>query len=238
MSEFIHGNIRMILGDNREFLATLPDKAFSLAIDDPPYGIMDRVNLSWSKGEKSKTKFHLLYQDGQQWDKRPSPEYWAQLFRATANQVIFGANYFVDFLPVSRGWAFWDKMGDKMSSVNNELIFTSFDVSIKTFRRCHGLDKGFMNKEGGNIHPTQKPVALYMWLLQNYAKPGDTILDPHGGSFSSAIACHRMGFSYVGIEKDEDYFTAAVDRFRKEALQMKLFVVPQKPEPAPQLSLI
>lgn len=202
----------------------MEDKQFDLAIVDPPYGIGDKLYFGGGSHTKNKSKFGNLYSEsGKKWDIRPKKDYFKELFRISINQIICGANYSVEKIPVSRGWIFWDKMGDGMSSVNNELIFTSFDISIKTFRRCHGLDKGFMNKEGVNIHPTQKPVALYKWLLKNYAKEGNTILDTHVGSGSSRIACYEMGFSFEGYEIDKDYWEAQEKRFKIVKNQIKIF---------------
>jgi len=124
---------------------------------------------------------------------------------------------------VTRGWILWDKMGDNLSVVNDELIWTSFDVQIKKFVRCHGMDKGFMNKEGKNIHPTQKPVHLYRWLLQNYAKDGWKIFDTHGGSMSIAIAADMEGFDVDITEIDIGYFQNAINRFDMYKRQLKLF---------------
>ena len=202
-------------------MARYPDKYFDLAIVDPPYGIHDK--LCRKDSPKNKSKFNTLYYE-KQWDKkRPNDIYWQEVLRISKNQLVFGANYFSNYLPISRGWIFWDKMGDGMSTVNNELIYTSFDISIKTFKRCHGLDKGFMNKEGINIHPTQKPKQLYKWLLQNYAKEGDKIIDTHLGSQSSRIACYDMGFDFVGFELDKEYFDKGNKRFEEFKSQLKLF---------------
>jgi len=193
-------------------MAQFPDKYFDLGIVDPPYGIHDKITnnnkLKISKGNK----FAIRY-DQKVWDKkRPDKKYFIELFRISKNQIICGANYFVEYLPVSRGWIFWNKLGDNLTVVNNELIFTSFDVSIKQFTRCHGLDKGFMRKDKP-IHPTEKPIALYRWTLQNYAKPGWKLLDTHVGSASSLIAFEWEGFfDYVGFELDKDYYHDAKNR--------------------------
>jgi len=124
---------------------------------------------------------------------------------------------------VTRGWILWDKMGDNLSVVNDELIWTSFDVQIKKFVRCHGMDKGFMNKEGKNIHPTQKPVHLYRWLLQNYAEKGMSILDTHGGSHTNAIACDMEDFELDIVEIDQKYFADGLNAFDNYKRQLKLF---------------
>jgi site-specific DNA-methyltransferase (adenine-specific) len=208
--------------DNMQLMARYPDNYFDLAIVDPPYGIHDKLYRKDSP--KNKSKFNTLYYE-KQWDKnRPSKEYWDELKRVSKNQIIFGANYFVEFLPVSRGWIFWDKMGENMSSVNNELIYTSFDISIKTFKRCHGLDKGFL-ADHKVFHPTTKPQKLYKWLLDKYAKQGDKILDTHLGSGSIAIACHDYGFELTACELDTEYYEAAKKRFFNHSAQIKLFTV-------------
>lgn len=200
-----------------EYMKGLPDNAFDIAVVDPPYGIEDKISIGGGSHTKSKTKFHNLYKEkNKTWDKRPSPAYWKELLRVSKNQIVFGANYFASELPVSRGWAYWHKQGEKMSSVNDELIWTSFDISIKMFSRCHGKDKGFMNKEGTNIHPTQKPLALYKWVYENYLTAGWKILDTHLGSGTSAIVAEKMGFDFVGCELDVEYYEAAKKRFYKE----------------------
>jgi len=201
---------------------------WDLAIVDPPYGIDDKISTksSLNKGNK----FAQLYNE-KRWDKfRPENEYWNELLRVSKNQIVCGGNYFAEKLPASRGWIVWDKQGEKMSSVNNELMWTSFDVSIKTFTRCHGLDKGFMAKGVDKVfHPTQKPVKLYRWMLKNYAKQDDTILDTHGGSMSHAIAVHdvnialNMNLTLDICEIDTDYFNDAVKRFKTHIAQKQLF---------------
>jgi len=206
--------------DKMELMARYPDNYFDLAIVDPPYGIHDK--LCRKDSPKNKSKFNTLYYE-KQWDKnRPSKEYWEELKRVSKNQIIFGANYFVEFLSVSRGWIFWDKMGDGMSSVNNELIYTSFDISIKTFKRCHGMDKGFL-ADHKVFHPTTKPQKLYKWILDKYAKPNDKILDTHLGSASIAIACHDYGFELVACELDKEYYDKALQRVKNHISQTKLF---------------
>lgn len=208
--------------DCMTLMSRYKDKHFDLAIVDPPYGIHKKLFINSEKQNKG-NKFALLYKE-KQWDKeRPLKEYFIELKRVSKNQIICGGNYFTDLLPVSSGWIIWDKEGDNLTVVNNELIWTSFNKSIKTFRRCHGLDKGFMNKEGKNIHPTQKPVKLYEWVLQNYSKESDTILDTHVGSASSLIACENMNRKYVGCELDKDYYEQSLKRLEDHCKQQKLF---------------
>ena len=210
--------------DCLEAMKSMDDGKYDLAIVDPPYGIHKKL-LTNDKNQNKSNKFALKYME-KNWDMEiPPKEYFNQLFRVSKKQVIWGGNYFTDFLRPSRGWICWDKQGDNMTVVNNELAWTSFDVSLKMFRRCHGLDKGFMirSKSDKIIHPTQKPVELYRWILSNYAKQGDTILDTHLGSGSIAIACHDMGFSLDGYELDVDYFEAASKRLKEHQRQLKLF---------------
>ena len=213
--------INLIHGDSLQALKGYADNHFDVAIVDPPYGIEDKISTksSLNKGNK----FAQLYNE-KRWDKfRPENEYWNELLRVSKNQIVCGGNYFAEKLPVSRGWIVWDKQGEKMSSVNNELMWTSFDVSIKTFTRCHGLDKGFMNKEGKNIHPTQKPIALYRWVLENYTNENDLILDTHLGSGSIAIACHYMKRNLIGYEIDKEYYDSACKRFKEQTSQQALW---------------
>ena len=199
--------------DCMEFMKIIPDNFYELAIVDPPYGIDKKITNNNSKTKSKGNAFAIRY-DKNRWDKnRPPRKYFDELKRISINQIICGANYFVDFLEISRGWIFWDKMGEKMSSVNNELIYSTFDVSIKTFQRCHGMDKGFLS-DHKVFHPTTKPTSLYKWLLINYAKEGDKIIDTHGGSFSSACACLDMGFDIDICEIDKEYFDNAVNRLK------------------------
>jgi len=208
--------------DCMEYMRQFSDKHFQLSIVDPPYGLDSKISTTSSLNKGN--KFAQLYNE-KRWDKfRPENEYWNELLRVSKNQIVCGGNYFAEKLPVSRGWIVWDKQGEGVTSVNNELMWTSFDVSIKTFSRCHGLDKGFMAKGTDKVfHPTQKPVALYKWLLSNYAKPGDKILDTHLGSGSSRIAAYDLGFDFYATELDKDYFDAQEKRFQNFKSQLKLF---------------
>jgi len=209
--------------DNMELMARYPDNYFDLAIVDPPYGIDSKISTTSSLNKGN--KFARLYNE-KRWDKfRPKNDYWNELLRVSKNQIVCGGNYFAEKLPVSRGWIVWDKQGENMTSVNNELIWTSFDVSIKTFSRCHGLDKGFMAKGTNKVfHPTQKPAALYKWILDKYAKQGDKILDTHLGSGSIAIACHDYGFELTACELDKEYYDKAIQRIKNHTNQTNLFL--------------
>jgi site-specific DNA-methyltransferase (adenine-specific) len=193
--------------DCMDAMREFPDKFFELCICDPPYGIS--ITDSGRLGKYCK--------NGNRWDDCiPSKEYFDELFRVSENQIIWGGNYFA--LPPTRGFVIWDKKQPQgISFASCEFAWTSFNTSAKTFYLSP------MNADVDRIHPTQKPVALYMWLLQNYAKRGDKILDTHVGSASSLIACHRMGFEYWGMELDKDYFDAASERLEKEKAQQTLF---------------
>lgn len=187
---------------------------WDLAIVDPPYGI-GASGMVMGKGKNKK------YDNLKKWDSNaPDKSYFSSLEKSSGNQVVWGGNYFQS-LPVSRGWIFWDKgLNGKSSFSDGELAWTSFSGVL---RKASIRYDGFLGADISRIHPTQKPVKLYKWLLTNYAKPGDTILDTHGGSMSIAIACWDLGFDLDICELDKDYFDAAVKRFEDHIAQTTLF---------------
>ena len=193
--------INLNLGDCVEAMSKMPDNAYDLAIVDPPYGIGISSNSFRQKHKKCG------------WDSEiPTDQYFKQIQRVSKNQIIWGGNYFD--LPPTRCFIVWDKkISENFSLAMAELAWTSFDRLAKIFRLSMSEIKR---------HPTQKPIKLYNWLLHNYAKPGDRILDTHLGSMSIAIACHYKGFHLTGTELDKDYFTAGVERVKKETAQMEL----------------
>ena len=200
----------------------IPDKAFSLAIVDPPFGI----KYSELVGSK-KSKHGWKERSSRGWDNcAPDQNYFTELFRVSKNQIIWGGNYFD--LPPTRCFLVWDKV-QRIDQADCELAWTSFQCSARVFNYARGNESGFAPKSifsdrfFSNIHPTQKPVALYKWLLQNYAKPGDTILDTHLGSGSSRIAAYDMGFDFTGYELDAEYFNASEARFKNHISNLKLF---------------
>lgn len=203
--------------DCLEYMKTLPDNAFDLAIVDPPYGIgVDGQKERYDfKNPKHSRKFHA--QKG--WDKEiPPKEYFDLLFRVSKNQIIWGANYFVKYLHEGhKGWIIWDKGQHGLTMSDCELAYSSFDVPTRVF-----VKNRIVLKEEGTIHPTQKPVALYKWILSRYAKPGDKILDTHLGSGSSRIAAWDLGFDFVGCEIDKTYFDLAEQRFQKHTSQTRM----------------
>lgn len=204
------GTATLIHGDCEEFMRDLPDKHFSLACVDPPYGIGASVGFGRSQKESTKIIKKLS------WDNCiPGNNYFSELLRTSENRVIWGGNYF--HLPPTRCFLIWDKLNAGRDFADCEQAWTSFDKVARIFVYRVATD----HKE--RIHPTQKPVKLYEWIYANYAKPGQTILDTHGGSMSSVIAALNMGFEITCIEKDEDYFNAAVERVIKSQQQLKLF---------------
>ena len=216
------GNATIINIDCMEYMRTLPDKFFDLAIVDPPYGIgMDRGKIGIDGTAKAN---NYLKKD---WDGfAPTHEYFNELTRVSKNQIIWGANHFADALPCPKSpcWIVWDKEKVGGLFADSELAWTSFKTVVRNFKyQWHGMLQGDMKNKEARIHPTQKPIKLYEWILTNYAKPGQKIFDSHMGSGSSAIACNNLGFEYVGCELDEDYYNAACERIAKHAQQERLF---------------
>jgi len=210
--------------DCMEYMAALPDKYFDLAVVDPPYGInIANHNIGFYKGKRFDKHYEYQKKD---WDTNaPSENYFLELFRVSKNQIIWGANYFN--LPPSQGYVFWNKLANGNFS-DGELAYTSFPVPLKMFTYAwNGFNKGKLGNsivtvQDKRIHPTQKPIALYKWILKNYAKPGDKIFDSHMGSQSSRIAAYDMGFDYWGCEIDKDYFEAGNKRFDNFIKQLKI----------------
>jgi site-specific DNA-methyltransferase (adenine-specific) len=202
--------------DCMDFMAKFSDKYFDLAICDPPYGQFNNDKRGHLGGGRAKK-----YGYGK-WDKSPLDDYFSELFRISKNQIIWGGNYFK--LPQTRCFLVWRKItiSESFSMAMCEYAWASFNDNAKW------IEIASQNKQ--RIHPTQKPVALYIWQLQNYAKPGDKILDTHLGSQSSRIAARIMGFDFWGCEIDPDYFADGCKRFEKESAQEMLFQAPQREE--------
>jgi|SRR3990167_2343248 len=201
------------------------DKYFDLAIVDPPYGL-DMSQELYKRGISCEANGYKKHLD-KDWDKQiPTQEYFNELSRVSKNQIVWGGNYFG--LPIHKGWVVWNKIQRGFSFSDGELAWTSFDIALRIFDYGRGSESGFAPKSLDtdrpfvNIHPTQKPIALYKWLLTKYAKPNDKILDTHVGSASSLIACEDMGFDYVGFEIDKDYYEAACKRLEQFRSQFKL----------------
>lgn len=211
--------IRLFNTDCMDFMRGLPDKAYSLAIVDPPYGISVGDNKSGMGRRKGDA--HATYKMGE-WDhEAPPKEYFDEVRRVSVNQIVWGANHFIDRIPYpSSCWLIWDKMySHDVSFAACELAWTSFTSVAKKYTRTP--------LQPGRIHPTQKPVALYRWLLQNYAKPGQKILDTHGGSMSIAIACDIEGYDLDLCELDRDHFEAGKKRLETHQSAPRLFDAPK-----------
>ena len=204
--------------DCMEAMKQMPDKTWELAICDPPYGIgVDGQKERYdAKNPKHSRKAHMQ----KNWDSDiPSGTYFSELMRVSKNQIIWGANYFVQYLSQGhKGWIVWDKAQHGLTMSDCELAYSSFDSPTRVFTQ----NRVILLQEG-TIHPTQKPVKLYEWLLTHYAKPGDRILDTHLGSGSSRIAAYNLGFDFTGYEIDKDYFDAQEKRFQAHIAQISLF---------------
>lgn len=209
--------IELLNIDCMEYMSGLPDKAFDLAIVDPIYGHDITGGHSGENGWRSKEHWAKASEG---WNTiKTGKDYFLELFRVTKNAICWGGNYFTEYLPSSEGWIVWDKGQRDFSLADAELAWTSFEKATRVFN----LSRPVSNFTENRIHPTQKPTKLYKWILKNYAKEGDRILDTHLGSGSSAIAAHEMGFSFVGCEIDHDYYNAAVKRYNEAIKQQSLF---------------
>ena len=214
----ILGNIKLYNADCMEVMRTFKDNQFDLALVDPPYGIgvdgqKQSINLN---NPKANRKAH----DFKGWDNEiPTAEYFAELERVSKNQIIWGANYFVEHLHKgTKGWVVWYKGQEGLTMSDAELAYSSFDCATRVVK----INRVELLKDG-TVHPTQKPIKLYKWLLKNYAKEGDTILDTHFGSLSIGIACHDMKFDLTAIELDKDYYEQAKQRLINHQRQLTLF---------------
>lgn len=215
----LDGRIRFYNCDCMELMSS--GKVWDLAVVDPPYGIgMDKTHFKTKSSNSKPTDYNA-----KDWDRAiPNKEYFAELMRVSKNQIIWGGNYFVENLTNSSCWVVWDKDNGDSIHADCELAWTSFKTGVRKIKWLwHGMRQQNMKNKETRIHPTQKPIALYRWILQNYAKAGDTILDTHGGSMSSAIAAHMEGFELDICELDKEYFDAAVNRFKIYEQQQKLF---------------
>ena len=211
--------IELLHIDCMEYMATLPDKAFELAIVDPPY-FDGPQKPGYYSGTKQRTKVGDYKTLEESWQV-PGQKYVDELLRVSKNQIIWGINYFNVAMPGGR--IVWVKGNQGSPFSMADIAYQSFYLRIDLFKYTWS---GFWQEAGKEkeqrIHPTQKPIALYKWLLHNYAKPGDRILDTHGGSRSLAIACHQMGFDHVSCELDKDYHEASVKRFKEQTAQLSL----------------
>ena len=209
--------------DCLEAMKSMQDNEFDLAIVDPPYGI----GISGQKEVKKKrvqrnrsSAQNRKYHKEKKWDYEiPTKEYFIELQRVSINQIIWGANYFVKHINKgTKGWIIWDKQQKGLWSSDAEIAYSSYNKPTRIFLQ----NRIILQQEGGTIHPTQKPVKLYEWLLMNYAKEGDKILDTHLGSGSIAIACHNLGYDLEGYELDKEYYDNALKRIKEHQAQLRL----------------
>lgn len=210
--------------DCMEYMKELSDNAFDLAIVDPPYGIGESGKTNKSRGKLAIAKDYKSFAGDDL--NPPEKDYFIELKRVSKNQIIWGANHFIGLIPQNSSpcWVVWDKLNGESDFADCELAYTSFKTAVRRFSfQWAGMLQGDMKNKEQRIHPTQKPVKLYQWLLSKYAKEGDKILDTHLGSGSSAIAAHYAEFDFVGTELDEYYYKAAKERFKKETAQISLF---------------
>jgi len=206
-----------------ELMARYPDNHFELAIVDPPYGIGESSNNNKSRSKLGKSKDY----GNKNWDDNsPNKEYFTELKRVSKNVIIWGANHFIENIPNANSscWIVWNKENGENDFADCELAYCSFKSAVRKIDlRWHGMLQHDMKNKEIRIHPTQKPVKLYEWLLMNYAKEGDKILDTHLGSGSIALACHNLNFNLTACELDTEYFNAAMKRLKQHKQQLKMF---------------
>ncbi len=224
--------IELLHTDCMEYMRGLPDKAFDLAIVDPPYGIgVAKMNMGKDEGRYRVRTTHKR----SEWDAAiPDSTYFDELLRVSSAAIVWGGNYFTQHLSPVRNWIIWDKgQAEGMSFAMHEMAWCSMDGQPRICYLSHATESNrefsYVNRSPRTprIHPTQKPVALYRWLLKNYAKPGQRILDTHLGSGSIAIACDLEGFSLTGCEIDADYIAGARKRLADHQAQPRLFDAPK-----------
>jgi len=215
------GNITLYNTDCMEIMKTFSDKQFDLAIVDPPYGINQGGDKNASRCKYVIAPKYHTFDDS----KPPEKEYFNELFRVSKNQIIWGANHFISRMAFdSSCWIVWDKDNGMSDFADCELAWTSFKKAVRKFKyKWNGMFQENMKNKEKRIHPTQKPVALYVWILNNYASKGTKIIDTHFGSGSICIAAHDLGFELTGIEIDKEYYNAAKKRLLNHQSQLKIF---------------
>lgn len=222
-------SLSLVTNENcMEMMSRYSDKFFELAVVDPPYGL-DMSQKLYKRGQSCKANGYKGHLD-KDWDKQiPNKEYFDELFRVSKNQIIWGGNYFVNFLPIKMGWIIWNKVQRGYSFADGELAWTSFNKALRIFDYARGNESGFAPKLRGeeragiNIHPTQKPIALYSWIYVNYTTEGQKILDTHLGGGSSRVAACKAKLDFYGCEIDKDYYDLQENRFKKFVSQLTLW---------------
>jgi site-specific DNA-methyltransferase (adenine-specific) len=226
----ITDKIKITNEDNMALMARYPDNYFDLAIVDPPYGIGasadSRVGGSYTVNMGGvKKKVAAKQYAPKDWDfEKPTTEYWNELKRVSKNQIVWGGNYFVENLKDSACWIVWNKRNGENNNADCELAWTSFKTAVRMFDwKWNGMLQQNMKDKEERMHPTQKPVKLYEWILLKYAKQGDKILDTHLGSGSIAIACHDYGFDLTACELDKEYYKQSIKRINNHVSQLRMF---------------
>ena len=204
-------------GDCLEFMQNLPDKCIDLCLTDPPYGIGEDGEKNHSRSKIAKSKEY----ESKSWDSDiPHEDIFKEIFRISKHQIIWGGNYFIDYLSNTSSMIVWDKDNGENDFADCELAWTSHRKAVRKIKHAwHGMIQENMKNKEVRIHPTQKPLKLFKWCLEKYSKPGDIIFDPFLGSFTTAVACNSHGLNWLGCEKDEDYFKAGQERYETECLQ-------------------
>lgn len=222
-----HDRITLIHGDSFEYIKSLPDKSFNMGIIDPPYGIgedgsknhsrSNKTGKGWPgmtvRGKEIKSKDYVPFEGGD--SDAPSKEFFIELFRVCETVILWGANHYIERLPQQNAscWIVWDKVNGNNDFADCELAWTNIPKAVRQFTyRWHGMLQEDMRNKEERVHPTQKPVALYKWLLEKYGTSGMSVLDTHLGSASSAIAAYDLGFNFTGIELSDHYYQVANER--------------------------
>ena len=213
---------QVICADCLDGMKLIPDKSIDLILTDPPYGIGASKGSFMRQGKqtgKSKCVSGLNY-TASDWDNEPpNKEAFNEIFRISENQVVFGGNYFVEYLYNSPCWIVWDKNNGNNRYADCELAWTSFKTAVRKFKHTwHGMIQENMKHKDMRVHPTQKPVELMRWILENYSKEGDLICDPFMGSWTMARACKDLGRDFIGFELDENYCKIGEKRLQQEVL--------------------
>jgi len=206
------------LEDCVQGLKRFADKYFDVAIVDPPYGWGDAF-FGLTATPKARKNKRVKKHETKDWNEPPKKEYWNELWRVSKNQIVWGGNYFTDYLHPSMGWIMWDKGQRDFSLADGELAWTSFNKALRVYE----YSRAKLNNNRGGLHPTEKPIDLYRWILQKYANEGDKILDTHGGSMTIAHACDKEGFDLDICELDKEYFEAGLKRYNEYKQQTTLF---------------
>lgn len=212
---------KITCADCMDLLKQLPDKCVDLVLTDPPYGIGEANGKNASRGKLAIAKDY----GKKDWDNKiPDKEIFDEIFRVSKNQIIFGGNYFIEFLHNSNCWLVWDKLNGKNDFADCELAWTSFKSAVRKYEFLwNGMLQQNMSNKEKRIHPTQKPVDLFGQILRDYSKENDLILDCFSGSGTTAIACHRLNRRFICIERDKDYYEASCKRLEDEQRQGRLF---------------